>query len=176
MSTPSSCPVAPRPFWGPLRAGLSLGAVLLLTFMLTGHGLGATGFTTRLTAWLAGGVAPAATQANSYLGPLLEDGHPLSAWITWQVLGVALGALLAAWRGARLRWQVDGSRSLGGPRRLAMALLGGVAAGWGARVSAGCTSGLGLSGAATLGLAAFAFLGAFFAAGLIVSRLVRGVQ
>jgi hypothetical protein len=52
MSTPSSCPVGPRPFWGPLRAGLSLGAVLLLTFMLTGHGLGATGFTTRLTAWL----------------------------------------------------------------------------------------------------------------------------
>ena len=45
----------------------------------------------------------------------------------------------------------------------------------GARVAAGCTSGLGLSGAATLGIAAFVFLGTFFITGLIVHRLVRGV-
>jgi len=166
----------PQPFWGALRAGITLGAVLLLTFTLTGHGLGATGFTTRLTAWIGGGVLPAATAANTYLGPMLEDSKPLSAWITWQVVGVALGALLAAWRAGRMRWQVDGARSLGGLRRLTMALIGGAAAGWGARVAAGCTSGLGLSGAATLGLSAFVFLGAFFAAGLVVSRLVRGVQ
>lgn len=178
MSSPSSPQTlpAPRPFWAPWKAGLALGAVLLLTFVLTGHGLGATGFTTRLTAWIGGDVAPAATHANSYLGPLLEDGNPLPSWITWQVLGVALGAVFAAWRAGRIRLQVDGASSLGTVRRLAMALLGGIAAGWGARVSAGCTSGLGLSGAATLGLAAFAFLGAFFAAGLIVSRLVRGVR
>lgn len=167
---------SPRPFWAPLPAGVALGLVLLLTFVLTGHGLGATGFTTRLTAWIGGIVAPGATAANTYLAPMLEDGTPLLAWISWQVLGVALGALFAAWRAGRLRLQVDGERRLGRGRRLAMALLGGVAAGWGARVAAGCTSGLGLSGAATLGLAAFSFLGAFFAAGLIVSRLVRGVQ
>ncbi|MBI5259236.1 MAG: YeeE/YedE family protein [Burkholderiales bacterium] len=167
---------AVRPFWAPWKAGLALGAVLLLSFVLTGHGLGATGFTTRLVAWAGGSVAPVATQANAYLGPMLEDGHPLAAWISWQVLGMALGALFAAWRAGRLRLQVDGERALGRPRRLAMALLGGMAAGFGARISAGCTSGLGLSGAATLSLAGFVFLGAFFATGLIVSRLVRGVQ
>lgn len=167
---------AVRPFWAPWRAGLALGAVLLLTFVLTGHGLGATGFTTRLVAWAGGTVAPAATQANAYLGPMLEDGRPLAAWISWQVLGVAAGALFAAWRAGRLRVQVDGERALGRPRRLAMALLGGIAAGFGARISAGCTSGLGLSGAATLSLAGFVFLGAFFAVGLVTSRLVRGVQ
>jgi uncharacterized membrane protein YedE/YeeE len=165
-----------RAFWPPLAAGLALGAVLLLTFVLTGHGLGATGFTTRLTAWLGGQVAPAATQANAYLGPMLEDGRPLASWISWQVLGVALGAAFGAWRGGRFRLQVDGARRLGSVRRLVMALSGGVAAGYGARIAAGCTSGLGLSGGATLSLAAFVFLGAFFAVGLLASRLVPGLR
>ena len=40
-----------HPFWPPAVAGLALGLVLLMTFVLTGHGLGATGFTTRLVAW-----------------------------------------------------------------------------------------------------------------------------
>jgi uncharacterized membrane protein YedE/YeeE len=48
-------------------------------------------------------------------------------------------------------------------------------AGFGARVAGGCTSGLGLSGAAALGIAAFVFLALFFATGLIVNRIVRGV-
>jgi uncharacterized protein len=161
-----------RPFWSPWIAGVVLGLVLLLTFVLTGHGLGATGFTTRLTAVLGGEAA----HANAYLGPLFDDGSPLASWITWQVIGVALGGLFAAWRAGRFRVQLDGARSVGTPKRLAWALLGGVAAGFGARVSAGCTSGLGLSGAATLGLAAFVFLGAFFAVGLVMSRIIKGVQ
>lgn len=166
---------AVKPFWNPLFAGLALGVVLLLTFLLTGHGLGATGASTRLTAWLGGALAPAATGSNGYLGPLLEQGHPLNAWISWQVLGVAIGALGAAFLGGRLRVQLDGARSVGSGRRIATALIGGLLSGFGARVAAGCTSGLGLSGAATLGIAAFVFLAAFFASGLIVNRLVKGL-
>ena len=60
-------------------------------------------------------------------------------------------------------------------KRVISALIGGMLAGFGARVAAGCTSGLGLSGAATLGIAAFVFLGTFFAAGLIANRLVKGL-
>lgn len=164
-----------KPFWSPLVAGTVLGMVLLLTFVLTGHGLGATGASTRMTAWLGLHAAPAATQANAYLGPMVESGNPLSSWITWQVIGVALGALAASFMAGRFRIQFDGIRSVGAPRRLVTALAGGLMAGFGARVAAGCTSGLGLSGAATLGVAAFVFLGLFFATGLIASRLVRGV-
>lgn len=164
-----------RPFWSPLVAGVALGLVLLLTFVLTGHGLGATGASTRMTAWLGLAVAPVATQANSYLGPMVEGGNPLASWISWQVIGVAIGALAAAFLGGRFRVQLDGARSVGAPRRLVAALGGGLLAGFGARVAAGCTSGLGLSGAATLAIAAFVFLGLFFATGLIVSRLVKGV-
>ncbi len=166
---------AVKPFWPPLLAGVALGLVLLLTFVLTGHGLGATGASTRLTAWLGLHAAPAATQANAYLGPMVERGNPLSSWISWQVIGVAIGALVASFMAGRFRIQFDGVRSVGGPRRLVTALVGGLMAGFGARVAAGCTSGLGLSGAATLGVAAFVFLALFFATGLIASRLVKGV-
>jgi len=44
----------------------------------------------------------------------------------------------------------------------------------GARIAAGCTSGVGLSGAAVLSVAGFVFLGAFFVAGLIAARLSGG--
>lgn len=175
----SSTTAAGRPvktFWNPLLAGTVLGLVLLLTFVWTGHGLGATGASTRLTAWLGYEIAPAATQANEYLGAMVEDGaNPLPSWISWQVIGVAMGALVAAFMGGRLRVQLDGAKSVGTGRRIATALIGGLLSGFGARVAAGCTSGLGLSGAATLGIAAFVFLATFFASGLIVHRIIKGL-
>ena len=141
--------------------------------MITGHGLGATGFTTRLTAWFGMYLVPAATNANDYLGGMVEEGRPLDSWITWQVIGVALGALLSAYFARRIQFKLDGSKFLGGSKRPLTALLGGILAGFGARVAAGCTSGLGLSGAAVLSLAGFTFLGTFFAVGLLVSYFMK---
>jgi uncharacterized protein len=164
-----------HPFWNSWWAGVALGLVLLLTFVLTGHGLGATGATTRFTAWLGTQTAPAATAANAYLGPLVQTGNPLSSWISWQVLGMAIGALCSAFWAGRLRIQLDGEYSVGRGKRLFSALMGGLLAGFGARVAAGCTSGLGLSGAATLSIAAFVFLGVFFVVGLLVSRWIKGI-
>lgn len=168
-------PLPPRPFWNPLLAGVALGLVLILTFVWTGHGLGATGATTRLSAWLGAELAPQATQANAYLGPMLEGGNPLDSWITWELLGVAAGAWVSALIGRRFRISFDHSPAVKAPRRVLAAFGGGLLSGFGARVSLGCTSGLGLSGAATLGVAAFVFLVAFFAMGLLTSRLVKGV-
>ena len=161
------------PYMNPLLAGILLGMVLLATFVSTGHGLGATGFTTRLTAWVGMYIAPVATNANDYLGGMIEDAKPLNAWITWQVIGVAIGALLSALFAKRIHIQLDGKKFLGGSRRPWTALCGGVLAGFGARIAAGCTSGLGLSGAAVLSLAGFTFLGTFFAVGLMASRFLK---
>lgn len=165
-----------HPFWSPVLSGLALGSVLLLTFVITGHGLGATGFTTRFVAWLGLQALPEVTLANSYLGGMVEEGRPLSSWITWQVLGVFFGAWASAWWAGRLRVQVDGEHTKGRVRRLSFALGGGLLAGAGARISAGCTSGLGLSGAATLSVAGFVFLGAFFVMGLIANKFFSGVK
>jgi hypothetical protein len=174
MDTANICEAPAKPYWPAWLAGLALGVVLLLTFVFTGHGLGATGFTTRLSAWLGEMVAPQWTLANDYLGPMIEDGAVLSSWITWQVLGVFLGALLSAWLAGRMAWRIEGAASTGRVGRLLKALAGGVLAGVGARIAAGCTSGVGLSGAAVLSVAGFVFLGAFFVAGLIAARLSGG--
>ncbi len=162
-----------RPFWPPLTAGIALGLVLLLTFLLNGYGLGASGFFTRLTAWLGGELAGPMTQANAYLGPFLKSANPLASWISWEIVGVMFGALVAAVTGGRFRARVDGAPRLGGGGRIALALGGGVLTGFGARLARGCTSGVGLSGSAPLAVAGFVFLIGFFIVGLAVSYLVR---
>lgn len=174
MLIKNECDIPQRPYWPSWLAGVALGTVLLLTFVLTGHGLGATGFTTRLSAWLGDAVVPGWTQANDYLGPMLEGGPVLSSWISWQVVGVFLGALVSAFLAGRMALRIEGAATAGRTGRLLKALAGGILAGFGARIAAGCTSGVGLSGSAVLGVAGFVFLGVFFAAGLVASRLSGG--
>lgn len=164
----------PRPLWNPYLAGTLLGLGLLMTFVLTGHGLGASGFTTSIAASAAHVVAPVVVESNSYFGSMFEDGaNPLDSWITWQVIGVAIGALIAALSAGRFRWTVDGPDRLSRVKRLLLALAGGAIAGLGARLALGCTSGLGLSGAATLASAGFLFLIGFFATGAAFGLLMK---
>ena len=164
-----------RPFWPPLAAGIALGLTLLLTFLVTGHGLGASGFFTRLTAAIGDWVAPAATQANAYFGPFVKGGSPVLSWITWEALGMGIGAVLASQSARRARFQVERGGSVGSGTRLAYAFGGGILTGFGARLARGCTSGLGLSGGATLAVSGFVFLVAFFVAGFIVTYGVRRI-
>lgn len=173
--SPACSPV--RPLWPPLVAGLVLGLVLILTFVLVGNGVGASGTFASIAAWLGFQVAPAATQSNGYLGPMVANGaNPFASWIVVEVIGVAIGALLAAVSAGRFKIKVDvGAGKIGVMPRLLLALIGGVLAGLGSRFAAGCTSGVGLSGTAMLGMAGFIFLIVFFVVGLGVSALMRRV-
>lgn len=67
-----------RPYWPPLFAGIALGLALLLTFAITGHGLGASGFFTRSAAWLSGEIAPA-NHVIEFLSRSLSEGRGASA-------------------------------------------------------------------------------------------------
>lgn len=165
-----------RPFWPPLIAGFALGIVLFATFLFTGNGLGASGFFTRLTAWLGKAIAPSATGANAYLGPFLRgSANPLAAWISWEIVGLAVGASVSALANNRFRLRLDGAPKAGAGGRMILAIAGGVLTGFGAQLARGCTSGMGLSGGATLAVAGFLFLIGFFVAGIIISRLVRSL-
>ena len=163
-----------RPLWRPYAAGVVLGLVLILTFILVGNGVGASGFFASVAASLGMAIAPETTSANGYLGKLVANGaSPFDSWIVVEVAGMAIGALLAAVSAGRFRIRLDGSHKLGFSPRVALALLGGVLAGFGSRVAAGCTSGIGLSGAAMLSIGGFVFLLSFFLVGLGVSALMR---
>lgn len=165
-------PSTVRPFWPPLAAGIALGLVLLMTFLLTGHGLGASGAFTGFTAWLGDEFARSAVQTNSYLAPFLR-GNPLAAWISWEIVGVFVGGLISALASGRFAVKLDGATRLGSGGRIALAIGGGVLTGFGARLARGCTSGLGLSGGAPLAVAAFLFLIGFFIVGIAVSYFTR---
>lgn len=164
-----------RDFWPPWAAGVGLGLTLAAMFMLTGHGLGANGFFTRLDVAIANQIAPVWAQAQTYFKPYLATGQPLAAWISWEVIGVAIGALLGSLSSRRFRLTVERGAGIAVAPRLLLALAGGVLTGFGAPLARGCTSGLGLSGGATLAVGAFVFLIAFFIAGLVMSHYTRRI-
>lgn len=165
----------PRPFWPPLVAGLALGLALLLTFLITGNGLGASGFVTRLAVQVSSWLAPSATASNPYFGPFVTAGAPLASWITWEAIGVLIGAYVGSRSAGRASVQIERGPNVSGGQRLVFALAGGILVGFGARLARGCTSGLGLSGGATLAVAGFVFLAGFFAAGFLVSMFFRRI-
>ncbi|MDN5873657.1 MAG: YeeE/YedE family protein [Salinisphaera sp.] len=163
-----------KPYWNPFVAGALLGVGLLLTFVWTGHGLGASGFTTALAVEGADLVAPATAESNAYFGKMLDGGGSLlDYWLTWQMIGLAIGAAVGAFSAGRFRPKIDGPTLLGRPKRLGLALAGGILSGFGARLSLGCTSGLGLSGGATLATAGFLFLIGFFVTGAGVGLFMK---
>ena len=164
---------APRSFWPPIFAGTGLGLTLLFMFLVTGHGLGANGIFKRMATHVSDWLAPSWTQANGFFHSMLSDGNPFHSWISWEVAGVALGALAASLLGRRFRFTIERGPQVSAGKRLAMAIAGGILAGFGATLARGCTSGLGLSGGATLSVAGFLFLTTFFISGVIVSRWTR---
>lgn len=165
----------PQAFWPPLAAGVGLGLTLLGIFLFTGHGLGANGFFTRLAVWLSDRASPAWAEANAYFKPYLSGGHPLKEWISWEIAGVAIGALAGSVMARRFQLSIERGPHTAVSSRLGYALAGGLLTGFGAPLARGCTSGLGLSGGATLAVAGFVFLVAFFAAGLLMSALTRRI-
>ena len=162
-----------REFWPPLVAGVGLGLALMGMFLFTGHGLGARGFFTRLPASPGNATDPPWAETNAYFKSYLADGYPLNQWISWEIAGVALGALAGSLSARRFRLKVERGPGIGVGARLGLALGGGVLTGFGAPLARGCTRGRGLSGGAVLAVVAFVFLIAFFAAGLLVSTLTR---
>lgn len=163
----------PEAFWNPYLAGLALGAVLLSTYVLMGKGLGASGASFRLGAWMTNAVAPAHASAVPAIAGAMEDHHPLNDWLVFEVLGMIVGGVLAAWTSGRLRLEVLKGVTFATGSRLALAVTGGVLMGFAAKLSRGCTSGQALSGGAVQSVGSWAFMFAVFAGGYAAAYFVR---
>jgi uncharacterized membrane protein YedE/YeeE len=147
-----------KPYWNPYAAGI---------------GLGASGGITRLAASAAHAVAPAAVEHSTYLGGYFADGSPLAYYLVTMFAGTLLGGFLSAFAAGRTGFRIERGPTARPGLRLALALLGGVLAGLGARFALGCTSGQALSGGAMLQTGSFVFTGACFAAAFALAPLVR---
>jgi hypothetical protein len=165
---------AARADWNPYLAGIALGLVLLATYVLMGFGLGSSSAVARVAYAAAHGVAPAAVDHNAYMAPYVKS-NPFEDWMVFEVIGVFLGGLLAAYSGRRL---MKRPKLLMGPRssvalRVSLAITGGVLMGIAARLARGCTSGQALTGGAVLSVGSWVFMLAFFAGGYAAAPLVR---
>jgi len=151
----------PRSYANPYAAGTALGLLLLLSFVVAGRGLGASG----AFAWLAARVAP--------VNPYFERYAAADLWLVVEIGGVIAGGFLSAALAGRLRRAVERGPRIAVRTRLVCAFGGGAAMGVGAALARGCTSGLALSGGALLSVGSWAFIVAAFAAGFILAPAMR---
>jgi hypothetical protein len=163
----------PDRFWNPYVAGVALGVVLLATFLLMGRGLGAASASYRFGVWAVKTVAPAHVENVPNMARLVGDRHPLDDWLVLEVVGVVIGGAIAAATSGRLRREIVAGPTFGSPRRIALAVAGGVLMGFAARLSRGCTSGQALSGGAIMSVGAWAFMLSLFAGGYATAWLPR---
>lgn len=164
-----------RPFWNPYVAGVALGCVLLASFLVMGHGIGASGAANRLAIGAAYVAAPDAVSRNDYFAGYVGPGrNVLDDWLVFEVLGVFLGGAVGAYSAGRMRRGIQmGPRPMAPWARLGLALLGGILMGVAARLASGCTSGQALTGGSLLSLGSWAFMMMVFVGGYLFAPLVR---
>lgn len=163
-----------KPLWDPYVAGFFLGLVLLVTFLVVGRGLGASGAMTRATAKLTELVAPTWVHANGALGGYFAHGGKWwDDFLVFELIGVVLGGLAAGLTSGRFGLKVEGGPRITKRTRLVFAFVGGIVVGVGARLAQGCTSGQALTGGATLALGSWAFMFAVFGGGYGVAWFLR---
>lgn len=163
----------PNRFWNPYLGGVALGLVLLVTFLVMGKGLGASGANFRLGVWAMNTVAPAHVENVPAMAGVVEDGHPLDDWLVFEVVGALAGGLIAAFTSGRLRREVLRGPTFGTGSRIALAVVGGVMMGFAAKLTRGCTSGQALSGGAVMSVGSWAFMFSVFAGGYALAYFLR---
>ena len=162
---------APQPYMNPYLAGVLLGLALLASYLILGAGLGASGGLSRFAAWAEGCLLPSHTQSSEYFGAW--GSRPLNYYLVFMLAGVFLGGLFSAILARRIRFQVERGTKASRGLRIALALIGGVLAGFASRLAQGCTSGQALSGSAMLLSGSLVFLVCVFAGGYAVAWLAR---
>jgi hypothetical protein len=158
----------------PYLGGVILGTVLLLSFYISGRGLGASGAVKSTVAAAVNAVAPKHVENSAYLSQFAGgDKKPLSNWLVYEVLGVFAGAFLSGIIFNRLKFKVEHSPKITTRRRLIFALSGGLVFGFGSQLARGCTSGAALSGMAVLSFGGYITMIAIFGTAFIAAWIMR---
>jgi hypothetical protein len=164
-----------KELWSPYVAGVLLGVVGILAVWLSDSLLGASGAFESVAGMIGKALAPQVFNIM-YFNFIMPSG------ITWAVvllLGVIVGGALGALssKSWKLRLNTDDAqwKAIFGPqlwKRWLIAFFGAIILEYGAGIAGGCTSGLAISGGMLLAPAAFLFIAAMFASGIITTLLV----
>lgn len=158
----------------PYLGGVILGVTLILSFYLSGRGLGASGAVKNTVAATVNMVAPQHVENSAYYSQFAGgDQKPMNNWLIYEVLGVLAGALFSGVLFNRLNFKVEHSPKITSRRRLIFALAGGLIFGFGSQLARGCTSGAALSGMAVLSLGGYITMVAIFGTAFVVAWILR---
>jgi uncharacterized membrane protein YedE/YeeE len=159
-----------KTYLNPYFGGVLLGIVLILTFYITGRGLGASGAAKSTVVTTIETVAPDYAKKSGYVSQFIsDDTHPMNNWLVFEVIGVFAGAFLSGTLYGRLKPKVEHSPGISSKKRLLFALLGGMLFGFGSQIARGCTSGAALSGMAVLSFGGFITMMAIFGSAYLFS-------
>lgn len=161
--------------WNPYLAGVALGLVLLLSYVVLGHGIGASGAASIIGAVSLKSIMPEHVVAKgAYFAHYFTDGqNALNDWIIFMAIGTFIGGLVSSLLGGRYKAEVVRGEHTTRTRRLLLALAGGIVMGIGARIGRGCTSGQALSGGALLSVGSWIFMMSVFAGAYSLAYFVR---
>jgi uncharacterized membrane protein YedE/YeeE len=155
---------AVQTYMNPYLAGIGLGVVLLLAFVIMGRGLGASGgFTSILTAGVDAVSSEYAKQNEMYSSYIANsERSPLTDWLVFELIGVVIGGFISGMLAGRIKGSVEKGPRISSKGRLALAFIGGTLMGFAAKIARGCTSGQALTGGALLSAGSWIFMIAIF--------------
>jgi uncharacterized membrane protein YedE/YeeE len=162
--------------WSPYAVGIGIGVLSWLTWLISNKPIGCSTSFARTAGMIEKLFRGDKVEGKSYY----QEVRPTVDWQWMLVLGTIVGALVSAvlsgdfhWQWIPPRWAAAfGTNVL---VRVAVALLGGVLLGFGARWAGGCTSGHGISGTMQLAVSSWISAVCFFVGGIVMAQLIFAI-
>jgi len=105
-------------YWNPYFGGFLLGLLIIVTFYITGRGLGASGALKSGVVTVVQTVSPDHSENNTYYSKFTsDDTSPLNNWLVYEALGVLLGAFLSGALTGRIKLRTQHSPKITKNRR-----------------------------------------------------------
>jgi len=159
----------------PYFGGVLLGLLLLITFFITGRGLGASGAVKSAVVTTVDKVAPVHAEESNYYNKFITDSHsPMFNWLVFESIGMFFGGLLSGALFGRIKKiRVEHSPKITSKTRLIFAGLGGILFGIGSQFGRGCSSGAALSGTGSFAFGGFLVMIFMFGTGYAAAWFFR---
>lgn len=159
----------------PYFGGVLLGLLLLVTFFITGRGLGASGAVKSAVVTTVDKVAHEHAEESNFYSKFITDSHsPMFNWLVFESIGMFFGGLLSgALFGRVKKMRVEHSQKITSRTRLIFAGLGGILFGIGSQFGRGCSSGAALSGTGSFAFGGFLVMIFMFGTGYLAAWFFR---